>query len=144
MNRTNAAGLALAVALTLALTGLAASAQTAGTRVDLGKREFENNCAVCHGRDGKGGGPYVDLLKRSPPDLTLMARSNGGVFPLARAYDAIEGAGPGHGGRDMPIWGQDYSVKAAEYYMDVPYDSAAFVRARILALAEYLNRLQAK
>jgi hypothetical protein len=29
-------------------------------------------------------------------------------------------AGVGHGTRDMPIWGQEYGVKAAEYYMDVP------------------------
>lgn len=56
----------------------------------------------------------------------------------------IEGAGVSHGTRDMPIWGQDYRVRAAEYYMDVPYDSELFVRTRILALAEYLSRLQAK
>ncbi len=113
-------------------------------RVDLGKREFDNNCAVCHGKDGKGGGPFVELLKRAPPDLTTMAKRNGGVFPLARAYEVIEGAGVGHGTRDMPVWGQEYNVKAAEYYVDVPYNPESYVRARILALAEYLNRLQAK
>lgn len=113
-------------------------------RVDLGQREYDNNCAVCHGKDGKGAGAYADMLKRSPPDLTTMAKRNGGVFPLARAYEVIEGAGAGHGTRDMPIWGQEYNVKAAEYYMDVPYDAEAYRRARILALAEYLNRLQAK
>ena len=132
------------VAATVAAASLSAIAQQPAQRVDLGKREFDNNCAACHGREAKGGGPYVEFLKRSPPDLTLLAKGNGGVFPLARAYEVIEGAGPGHGGRDMPIWGQDYSVKAAEYYMDVPYDSPAYVRARILALAEYLNRLQVK
>jgi mono/diheme cytochrome c family protein len=132
------------VAAGLACFALSAVAQQAAQRTDVGKREYDNNCAACHGRDGKGGGPYADLLKRSPPDLTLMAKGNGGVFPMARAYEVIEGAGPGHGGRDMPIWGQDYSVKAAEYYMDVPYDSAAYVRARLLALVEYLNRLQVK
>jgi hypothetical protein len=73
-----------------------------------------------------------------------MARRNGGVFPLAQVFEVIDGAGPGHGSREMPIWGTEYSVRAAEYYMDVPYDSAAFVRARILAVAEYLNRLQAR
>ena len=35
----------------------AASAQT--SRVDLGKREFESNCASCHGLSGKGGGVVV-------------------------------------------------------------------------------------
>jgi mono/diheme cytochrome c family protein len=130
-------------ALLVALGGMAVAA-LAQQKVDFGKREFDNNCAVCHGKDGKGGGVYVELLKRSPPDLTTMARRNGGVFPMARAYEVIEGAGVGHGTRDMPIWGQDYSVKAAEYYMDVPYNPEAFVRARILSLTEYINRLQAK
>jgi mono/diheme cytochrome c family protein len=113
-------------------------------KVDLGKREYDNNCATCHGLDGKGNGPFVELLKRSPPDLTTLARRNGGLFPVSKAYDVIEGAGPGHGGRDMPIWGKDYSTRAADYYIDVPYDREAFVRGRILALIEYLNRLQAK
>ena len=121
-----------------------AAAQTAPARVDLGKREFDNNCAACHGSSGKGNGPYAELLRKSPPDLTMMAKRNGGVFPLAQVFEVIDGAGPGHGSREMPIWGTEYSVRAAEYYMDVPYDSAAFVRARILAVAEYLNRLQAR
>ena len=51
---------------------------------------------------------------------------------------------PTHGTRDMPIWGRDYKIKAAEYYMEAPYDPDAYVRARILALLEYINRLQAK
>lgn len=122
----------------------ACAAVTAQTRSDPGKREYDNNCAVCHGAEGQGGGPFAELLKRSPPDLRTLARRNGGVFPMARVYEGIEGAGVGHGSRDMPIWGRHYSVQAAEYYMDVPYNQEAFVRARILALAEYLNRLQVK
>jgi mono/diheme cytochrome c family protein len=123
----------------------AALAQSQAQKVDFGKREFEANCAACHGVGGKGNGPITDLLKKAPPDLPLLARRNGGVFPMARVYEVIEGADvPAHGGRDMPVWGRDYRVKAAEYYIDVPYDSEAYVRARILALAEYLNRMQAK
>ncbi len=129
---------ALAVAL------LSAPVLAQQQRVDVGKREYDNNCASCHGRDGKGGGPFVELLKRSPGDLTTLAKRNGGVFPMARVYEVIEGAGAGHGSRDMPVWGQEYSVKAAEYHMDAPYNSEAYVRARILALAEYLSRLQVK
>jgi mono/diheme cytochrome c family protein len=128
----------------VAMAALLATGAMAQQKADLGKREYDSNCAICHGRDGKGNGPYVELLKRSPPDLTTMARRNGGVFPVAKSYDVIEGAGPGHGTRDMPIWGMAYNVKAAEYYVDVPYDREAFVRGRILSLIEYLNRLQAK
>jgi len=131
--------LAIAEAAVLACTGVLAQ-----QKVDLGKREYDNNCTVCHGKDGKGNGPYVEFLKRSPPDLTTLAKRNGGVFPVAKSYEVIEGAGPGHGTRDMPIWGMDYSIKAAEYYMDIPYDREAFVRGRILSLIEYLNRLQAQ
>jgi mono/diheme cytochrome c family protein len=129
---------------------LAAALLVAGTavlaqgRVDLGKREYDSNCASCHGSDGKGSGTYVDFLKRTPTDLTMMSKRNGGVFPISRVYEVIDGAGVGHGSRDMPVWGQDYRVKAAEYYVDVPYDSEVFVRTRILALTEYLSRLQAK
>ena len=122
-----------------------AFAQAKTERVDFGKREFESNCASCHGVSGKGNGPIVDLLKKSPPDLTLLAKKNGGVFPMARLYEVIDGTGvASHGTRDMPVWGLDYKIKAAEYYMEVPYDPDAYVRARILALLEYINRLQVK
>lgn len=130
-----------ALALGLTLAGTAALAQQA---TDLGKREYDSNCASCHGRDGKGAGPFVEFLKRSPPDLTTLARRNGGVFPVARAYEVIEGAGPSHGTRDMPIWGHDYRVQAGEYYVDVPYDPAVYARTRMLALVDYLARMQAK
>ncbi len=132
----------LPMAAVLASCAGLAFAQATPPRIDLGQIEYQNQCAVCHGRDGKGNGPYVELLRRSPPDLTLMARRNGGVFPLSQVYEVIDGAGAGHGGREMPIWGRAYSMQAADYYGDMPYDSAAVVRGRILALAEYLNRLQ--
>ena len=141
MTTTTLKRIGWAAAAALVATGaLAQSAQ----KVDLGKREYDSNCAVCHGADGKGNGPYVELLKRSPPDLTTMSKRNGGVFPVSKAYDVIEGAGVGHGTRDMPIWGKDYNVKAAEYYLDMPYNQEAFVRGRILSLIEYLSRIQAK
>lgn len=112
-------------------------------KTDLGKREFEANCASCHGVSGKGGGVLLEFLKRSPPDLTQLAKNNKGVFPMARLYDVIEGGNvPVHGARDMPVWGREYRIKDAEYYGEVNYDSTALVRARILTLLEYINRLQ--
>lgn len=132
--------LALSV-ITLALVSGVAYAQT--TKLDLGKQEYLENCAVCHAPSGKGGGPYVDFLRKSPPDLTQLTKTNGGVFPVNRVYETIEGGNvPSHGSRDMPIWGQDYRIKAAEHYVDMPYDPEPFVRARILTLLEYINRLQ--
>ncbi|MBK6863846.1 MAG: c-type cytochrome [Ideonella sp.] len=126
-----------------ALLSMAATA-VAQQKVDLGKREYESKCAVCHGKDAKGGGPYSAELKRSPPDLTTLARRNAGAFPAPRLYDVIEGSGAGHGTREMPVWGWDYTIHAAELYPDSPYHQASYVRTRINALVEYLNRLQVK
>jgi mono/diheme cytochrome c family protein len=131
----------LGIGVAVCALGFPAMAQP---KADMGKREYDSNCASCHGADGKGGGPYVELLKRSPPDLTMMAKRNGGVFPVAAAYGVIEGQGRGHGSSDMPVWGQDYKVQAGEYYVDVPYNPEVYVRTRILSLIEYLSRIQAK
>ena len=129
-------------AAAIAATGVVLAAD----RIDIGKREYDANCAICHGLVGKGDGPYKTYLNKVPTDLTVLAKQNGGVFPMGRVYDVIDGRADvaAHGPRDMPIWGRTYSVKAAEYYFDAPYDSDAYVRARILALADYLNRLQVK
>lgn len=131
----------------LAVLGLAlcAGAALAQQKIDFGKREFEANCASCHGVDGKGRGSITELLKRSPPDLTQLSKNNQGVFPMNRLYEVIEGGNvAGHGGREMPIWGRDYRIKDAERMMETPYDAEAMVRARILALLEYINRLQVR
>lgn len=123
------------------IVALPAAAQV---RKDLGQREYEAKCAVCHGVDAKGRGPYADALKQPVPDLTTLARRNGGLFPVARTYAQIEGAGPGHGTREMPVWGLDYTAQAVEQLPDLPYNQAQFVRTRIMALLEYLNQLQQK
>jgi mono/diheme cytochrome c family protein len=129
----------------IVLAGVA-SASWSADKEDIGKREYDNNCVACHGADGKGG-IYVDFLKTTPPDLTQLTKANGGVFPLERVYGAIDGRQQvkSHGTREMPIWGRDYQIRAGEhYYGDVIYDSDAFIRGRILALVDYLNRLQAR
>ncbi|HQN13772.1 MAG TPA: hypothetical protein PLP74_16755 [Quisquiliibacterium sp.] len=134
-------------AAALALSGAAATAATAlaADRPDFGKREYEANCALCHGADGRSGA-YVEFLKVTPPDLAQLARRNGGVFPLERVYNVIDGrqAVRAHGTRDMPIWGRDYLVRVGETSFDTPYDPEAMVRSRILSLVDYLNRIQAK
>ena len=140
-------GLATLAAVSLVSAGLA-QAQGSG-KYDIGKREYMSNCVVCHGQGGKGDGSYSDLLKKPATDLTVLKKNNGGVFPFERVYAVIDGRDvvAGHGDREMPVWGRDYSAataKAAEYYIDVPYDTEMYVRGRILALIDYLNRLQAK
>ncbi len=132
-----------ASAMIIAATGVTTA--VAADKVDLGKREYDSNCIACHGKDLKGGA-YVDFLKVTPPDLTQLSKKNGGVFPLERVYAVIDGRQEvkAHGPRDMPIWGRDYQIKAGEHYVDINYDPEAFVRGRIFALIDYLNRMQAK
>lgn len=134
------------VLIAISLCCLAGAASANDKKVDLGKREYLNSCAVCHGKDGKGQTQVTDILKVAPPDLRQLSKKNGGVFPMARVYETIDGrlAVKAHGSRDMPIWGQRFSVEAAPIYDDFPYDAEAFVRARILGLIEYIYRLQEK
>lgn len=71
-----------------------------------GSEIFRDHCAVCHGRDGRG--PATIALKDAVPDLTLIARRNGGVFPANRVKVIIDGTSEGlaaHGSREMLIWG---------------------------------------
>lgn len=148
MERKYANVMAMAALIAMGTGGAALAAEKA-SRVDLGKHEYENSCAFCHGKDGKSTGAINDLLKKAPADLTMLAKNNKGVFPFSRVYAVIDGREivRGHGDRDMPAWGARYSsdsVKAAEYYMDVPYDAEMYARSRILSLVDYLNRIQVK
>lgn len=68
---------------------------------------FRAYCASCHGKDGKGNGPVAPALKATVPDLTVIAKNNGGKFPVARERRIIMGEGmiASHGSREMPVWG---------------------------------------
>ena len=138
----------IAVAFSFLGAALVATAGSAlaQQKVDFGQREYDSNCASCHGLKGKGDGPYKSMLTKSPKDLTVLTKQNGGVFPVDRVISIIDGREevPGHGPSDMPVWGREYSIKAHEAYLDVPYPFEAYVRTRILTLMEYVARLQAK
>lgn len=136
-----------AVLATTAIT-LLSSPVTAATdvRIDVGRQEYEDNCALCHGQNAKGDGAFGDLLQVTIPDLTTLTRRNGGVFPVDRIYSVIDGRQEikSHGAREMPIWGRHFATRAAPEHDDYPHVPEAFVRARILLLIDYLNRLQVK
>lgn len=130
-----------------AILGAAAVAQAQDTpKVDFGKMEYESNCAACHGIAGKGDGPLSSLLTKAPADLTSIAKNNGGVFPFQRTYEIIDGrrAVAAHGPRDMPVWGRDYLARTGYLEHPYAYDTESYVRARILALIDYMQRLQAR
>jgi len=68
---------------------------------------YQFYCSSCHGATGRGR----DAQSRpAPPDLTMLARSNGGVFPRDRVRSTITFGAKGdgiraHGTADMPVWG---------------------------------------
>lgn len=134
--------LRLGILAAIGCCGLAAGADG----VDIGRIEYEANCVACHGTDGKGQGAYADMLRVAVPDLTGLAQRNGGVFPHHRVYRVIDGRDEvaAHGLRDMPIWGQDYLDKAESAFFGYGLSREGFVRSRILALIDYLHRLQAQ
>ena len=114
----------------------------------MGKKEYDSNCAMCHGVSGKGDGPLAGYLTTKAPDLATLAKRNNGVFPVSLLLAMIDGREMTavHGTRDMPAWGNEYDEKAIAYYSDFfgGYSSESFVRARLLALVEYIHSLQAK
>ena len=115
-------------------------------KFDLGKREYDSKCAVCHGSAGNGDGPFAGVLNTKIPNLTTLSQRNHGMFPVLWVQEVIDGrqSFKSHGPREMPIWGLDYLAKARESYIDVPYEAEAYIRTRILALTEYVYRLQVK
>ena len=112
---------------------------------DLGKYEYDSYCIACHGKTGKGDGSYALILERkiTVPNLTELSKKNAGVFPFSRVYETIDGSREvqAHGTRDMPVWGRSFS---AEAFGLNPFNPELFARAKILALTEYIYRLQAK
>ena len=59
--------------------------------VVAGQQVFMDNCAVCHGADGRGAGIVAGHLEQSPTDLTKLTANNDGHFPFAQIYETIDG-----------------------------------------------------
>lgn len=123
------------------LLALLSSTSFAQGRVDFGKSEYESGCASCHGASGKGDGSMRSHLTKAPSDLTTLAKRNGGVFPVQRISEMIDGRSAvvigSHGVREMPVWGNVYRSEDTQ-----PRDLHA--RNRINALIDYLARMQEK
>ena len=103
-----------------------------------GEYLYRTFCASCHGNGGAGDGSVAEILRVPPPDLTLIARRNGGTFPRAGVFGAIDGrqAVRGHGPGDMPIWGD--VLKSIEGHNE------GIIRKRIDAIVIHIESLQAR
>ncbi len=104
-----------------------------------GAYTFRTYCAPCHGADGKGEGPLADDLRYHPADLSLIAARNGGSFPFEKVVRIVDGRVrvKGHGGPDMPVWGDAFKNA------DTGYDEKR-VREKIREVVDYLRTIQAK
>lgn len=133
------ARLKIVIATALAsVTCAAASAQ----EMSYGQAEYLNSCAVCHGIEGKGDGPLRELLVKQPADLTQLSAKNGGKFPYSRVFATIDGRYivPGHGERDMPVWGRQFLEEDSKLYG--PSGGEVVTSERIHNLAGYIQTLQ--
>lgn len=95
-------------------------------------------CSVCHGSDGKGGGPMAKFLKVRTPDLTGISIRNRGVFSRQRIERVISGGETlrrGHGTSEMPIWGP--------IFCQIAWDRD-FGPVRIANLTRYIEEMQKK
>lgn len=108
-----------------------------------GARLYQQNCASCHGDTGKGDGPVAEKLKTAPQSLTTLARRHAGTFPTEYVYRIIDGREERrvHGGRNMPVWGTYYGLRAQGQGRDAP-DTETAIRQRITALIEHLETIQ--
>jgi len=115
--------------------------------IDVGKGEYNAACASCHGLQGLGDGPVAEQMKARVPDITMLAKGNNGVFPFDHVYQIIDGRQEvkSHGSREMPIWGTTFRRQSSKYFDSYPViDPESSSRSRILALTEYVYRMQHK
>ena len=106
-----------------------------------GRALFMENCAVCHGENGKGNGPMARAMSTAPRDLTLIAVRNNDVFPRAKTMSTIDGyARSGMTGPNMPEFGELLKGDL------VPFDSGDGIQTptprKLVALLEYLESIQ--
>jgi mono/diheme cytochrome c family protein len=146
MVRCSLAAVAAAALVGMAGPGFGQQGGGESAGAEIGRIEFMAGCAQCHGTSGEGDGIIADYLTVPPSDLTTIQRDNDGVFPAGVLYEMIEGASAvgAHGVREMPAWGDRYSVEAhlaLGWPLD-PEDRDAFIRSRILALVEYVASIQ--
>ncbi len=151
--RSTIAGIAVAVLST---------ASTVSAGEDFATHEYVSNCAGCHGISGRGGEIEVPLSLNDDyswatnqslstteivlaPDLTRIAKDNGGAFPDDRVYSHVDGRWEGGTTHAMPHFGAQYFTDAGRDYLDVvPFEPERYVETHIVALVGHVRELEAK
>jgi len=133
---------ARSLSIALGILSTSGSAQTtanpaATAAVERGRVLFDQHCALCHGKGGKGDGPAASTMTRRPTNVTLMQKRHGAFF-AAQAESAIRGTDPvvAHGAPGMMLWGAIFRANARG-------DEAA-VDARVRDLLAFMESIQEK
>lgn len=132
-----ASGLATGlVVISLLIPPVALDGQTEA--IDRGEQLYRVHCLNCHGPQARGDGPMAQVLKKKPPDLTLIAVHHDGEFPHEQIHQTIDGRirVSGHGLREMPVWGLSFQVRGLDG------DQEREVQERLRALVSYLESIQ--
>jgi len=116
-----------------------------------GQTTYLQNCAACHGIDGRGAGSASIRLRIKSVDLAVLARRNNGVYSAEAVYEMIDGrkASRVHRDSEMPIWGcrqmppsGKRKAKELDSLLDLSCDSESVIRQRIESIVDYLRRIQ--
>jgi len=104
-----------------------------------GAKLYERFCASCHGDKGHGDGVVAASFKIEVPDLTRIAKRQGGVFPDERIRRIIDGRNVlvPHGSREMPVWGYELY-----YQNEAKADAQKRTQDMVRRLADYVRTLQ--
>ncbi len=99
-----------------------------------GRTIFAENCTLCHGYDGKGGGPLAEAMQLAPPDLTTLAARTKGGFPVDHVFERLRHGGghKGDGDKTMPVWTKIFAHECGD----------AYARKAISELEAYLKTIQ--
>lgn len=127
--------------MTALFAGLTATGVALAQEADPGQMLYMDYCAACHGASGMGDGDMANVVNIPSPNLKLLAKNNGGVFPMLNVLQVIDGRSGvrAHGGV-MPLWGQVFSDEIGD--SEGAYGSVLEVRGRVLSLAKYLESIQ--
>jgi len=129
--------------LTLGAAALAAACvmQPEPGSPEAGALAFAQDCAACHGADGRGAGPATPDIGRTPPDLTTLAARNGGEFPQLYVLAIIDGLERDQHFSDvMPEFGA--GDMGGTIVVELEEGIGTPVPSRLLALVAYLETIQ--
>jgi hypothetical protein len=135
---TRHVAIAIVIALILMLIATVAARAQDYSKYS-GAELYYRFCASCHGDKGQGDGTVAASFNIMVPDLTRIAKRQGGVFPEDQIRRIIDGRKslPPHGSREMPVWGYEF------YAQNEPKpDALKRTDEMVQRLTEYVRSLQ--